>query len=500
MSSLGDLVVNLKANTTNFVRGMKRSQNSLRDFSRLASTAVIAAGAAAGAGLLKLAADSEVLQVKFKVLLKSGEAAAAMIQDINKFAAETPFSKIDIGKAAQLLLAFQIPANDVIDTLRQVGDVAALIGAPIGEIAELYGKASVQGQLYAEDLNQFMGRGIGILQELAKVTGQPVEAIKKLASEGKITAEHMKLAFRNMTTAGGDFEGGMAQLSQTTSGLLSTVKDNVIQLADSMGKELLPFAKAATQQLLEFTQSVKGYGPILVKAGVAIVALAVTVKVLTTALILLQSVSGPAGWAALAAGAAAAAVALGALDGKMKQVMDSARHAAAAPVKAAQDAAAGATNQASTAFIRGAAGYGKLLKKEVKRLADERKRVEESFLDRIRDVQDSLRIQLGLETEITQEIRKQRELGISEPRLAELKQLLELQKEVEAASDPSRKFAPLIQKGSAEAFKVTVTGGSRESKVVEIARRQEAHLKELVELGKRGGAAETVNLTLQGAV
>jgi hypothetical protein len=38
-------------------------------------------------------------------------------------------------------------------TLRRIGDVSAGVQAPISEIAELYGKARVQGRLFAEDIN-----------------------------------------------------------------------------------------------------------------------------------------------------------------------------------------------------------------------------------------------------------------------------------------------------------------------------------------------------------
>jgi hypothetical protein len=50
------------------------------------------------------------------------------------------------------------------ETLRRIGDVSAGVQAPVGEIVELYGKARVQGRLFAEDINQLTGRGILIIQ------------------------------------------------------------------------------------------------------------------------------------------------------------------------------------------------------------------------------------------------------------------------------------------------------------------------------------------------
>ena len=37
--------------------------------------------------------------------------------------------------------------------IRDSGDVASGLGIPLGELSEIYGKARVQGTLFAEDLN-----------------------------------------------------------------------------------------------------------------------------------------------------------------------------------------------------------------------------------------------------------------------------------------------------------------------------------------------------------
>ena len=90
MASLGTLVVNLKANTDQFKRGMQSAEATMGSFR---DAAFAAATGAAGLGLLKLAADAETLKVKLEVLLKSGSAANEMFRKIGDFAASTPFQK-----------------------------------------------------------------------------------------------------------------------------------------------------------------------------------------------------------------------------------------------------------------------------------------------------------------------------------------------------------------------------------------------------------------------
>ncbi|HEX8348646.1 MAG TPA: tape measure protein [Hymenobacter sp.] len=173
-----------------------------------------------------LANSLETTQVAFETLLGSGEAASKMLSDLKSFAASTPFEFPELADAARKLVAFGVDAKDVQGSLRQIGDIAAGVGAPIGALSELFGKAKTAGTLYAEDINQLVGRGIPVIQEFAKQLGVSESEVKKMASEGKITFANLEKAFGDLTKEGGKFGGMMAKQSGTMSGLLSTLSDN----------------------------------------------------------------------------------------------------------------------------------------------------------------------------------------------------------------------------------------------------------------------------------
>ena len=169
MATIGDLVVNFSANSRDFDRGTSRVQAGMRSLTSFALRAATAIGGIyAVKGAIQAAASVETMAVKFKVLTKSEEKAAKVMGEITALAASTPFQKMDIADATQKLLAFGASADTVIEEVARLGDIAALTGNPIGELAELYGKARVQGRLFGEDINQLTGRGIPIIQELAK--------------------------------------------------------------------------------------------------------------------------------------------------------------------------------------------------------------------------------------------------------------------------------------------------------------------------------------------
>jgi len=204
-----------------------------------AFTAAAAAAGVLGGKAVSLAMDMEQTEVAFGTLLGSGEAATKMMEDLNAFAATTPFQFPELAKGAKLLAAFGVETEQIIPSMRRLGDVSAGIGAPISEIAEIYGKAKVQGRLFMEDINQLTGRGIPIIGELAKQFGVTEAEIRDLVSSGQVNFGHLEQAFIDLTSEGGKFEGMMEAQSQTLGGLWSTVKDNITLSLTGIGKTII---------------------------------------------------------------------------------------------------------------------------------------------------------------------------------------------------------------------------------------------------------------------
>ncbi len=203
--------------------------------------------AAGGVGMLgaiawplKLAANMETTKAAFTGMLKDAERAQAVLDELQRFAASTPFEFPELADAARGLLAFGVAADDLIPTLQAIGDVSSAINAPIGEIAELYGKARVQGRLFMEDINQLTGRGIPIIQELAKQFGVAESEVRGLVEKGQVNFGNLQRAFVAMTTGVGQFAGQMDAKSKTANGRWSTLKDNISQAIRPIGDALLP--------------------------------------------------------------------------------------------------------------------------------------------------------------------------------------------------------------------------------------------------------------------
>lgn len=221
--------------------------------------ATVGAGAAIS-GIVKMAADAETLGTQLKVLTGDAASAQQVMGDIRQFAESTPFQTEEISDAARSLLAFGGNANTVVDELRMLGDISAGTGTPLKELSELYGKAKVQGRLFAEDINQLTGRGIPIIKALAAEFGVMDGDVAQLVESGRVGFPEMQRALAGMVGPGGKFGGLMQEMSQTTAGRFSTLVDQFKAIGLALGEQILPYANEFMTWTMDAMQGVTGIG------------------------------------------------------------------------------------------------------------------------------------------------------------------------------------------------------------------------------------------------
>lgn len=180
--------------------------------------------------------EFQQLEIAFKTMLGSAGQADVLMSQLIKTAAITPFGMTDIGQAAKQLLAYGVAANDVNDTLIRLGDIAAGLSIPINDLAYLYGTTMVQGRLYTADLNQFLGRGIPLMEELAKQFGVAENQVKQLVEDGKVGFPEVQKAIESLTNEGSKFGGLMEAQSKTITGQISNIEDAIDTMFNAIGQ------------------------------------------------------------------------------------------------------------------------------------------------------------------------------------------------------------------------------------------------------------------------
>lgn len=190
--------------------------------------------------MMQVRGQFQQTEMAFKTMLQSESKANDLMQQMIHTAAITPFGVEDVTEGAKQLLAFNVAAEDVNDTLIRLGDVAAGMGVSLSEMVMLYGTTIAKGKMDTMDLYQFLNRGIPIADELAKVMGLDVNnaiaEVKEQLTAGKVTSDIFIKAMQNMTSEGSKFGGLMEAQSETITGQLRNIEDAIEQKFNELGK------------------------------------------------------------------------------------------------------------------------------------------------------------------------------------------------------------------------------------------------------------------------
>ena len=267
MAQLQDLKVKISLDNSQFQSGIN---NIEKQTSSLGSSMKKLGGVIAGAFATKAVLDfgkkvasvgmeynalRETSQTTWTTLLGSQEEAIHQLDRIEKFAASTPFTQMGVDQMAKYLHNAGYEGEAVFDQLTKIGNMGSAFGVQEDSLVEMtrqFSQVQQAGVAYTEDLNILADRGIPIYQALADATGSTVAEVKKMASEGKITAEVYNAAIDSMAAT---TEGAMAAQSQTFSGMMSTLQDNLTKLAGLLTEQLFNAVKGVLDVFLPLIEA-----------------------------------------------------------------------------------------------------------------------------------------------------------------------------------------------------------------------------------------------------
>lgn len=244
---------------SNVIGGLKRGAGTALKF----ATIGIGTLTASVGLLIREFSKVEDAQAAFTPLLGGAKKAKELVDELNKTAATTPFQFENLaGTASQLLPVMNGDIQNTIKTLRMMGDTAGGNAQKLDSITRGFTKAMLKGKVDMESLNMIGEAGVPIFTELADSMGTKVNAaFFKMISAGKVTTRDLTKAFEKMTSKGGVFFKGMEISSKTTSGMFSTLKDNISLTAAELGGVLAPTIKemilGATGMAQQFREWVK---------------------------------------------------------------------------------------------------------------------------------------------------------------------------------------------------------------------------------------------------
>jgi len=239
------------------IKGLKTSLRSLRNLTFHVTAGF--AGLSAGIGLLlREAGDFEQIEIAFETLTQSQEKAKKLTSDLIMFAQKTPFQLKGVFDSTKQLLAYGIEAENMIDTLTALGNIAAGVGREkLPQLTLAFGQVRTAGRLRGQEVRQFTEAGVPIVEAIAKEMGVAATEVQNLVSKGEVGFDIVNKALQDLANGTGRFTGLMDKQSRTLLGLFSNLQDAVQVLAVTVGGALVPEAKEYLKIAIQWVEANK---------------------------------------------------------------------------------------------------------------------------------------------------------------------------------------------------------------------------------------------------
>ena len=205
-------------------------------FSKLGSAALSAAEGFISSGI-EYNAQIEKYTTGFTNMLGSAEAAQQVMSQIQEDAAKTPFDVASLTQANQYLISAGENASYARNTIMALGDAVSATGGgndELNRMAQNLQQIANTGKATAVDIKQFAYAGIDVYGILADYTGKSTAEVQNMT----ISYDLLTQALQAASEEGGRYYNSMDTQSQTMNGRVSTLKDNVSQLAGLLTGDL----------------------------------------------------------------------------------------------------------------------------------------------------------------------------------------------------------------------------------------------------------------------
>ena len=182
-------------------------------------------------------AQIEKYTTGFTNMLGSAEAAQQVMSQIQEDAAKTPFDVESLTKANQYLISAGENASYARSTIMALGDAVSATGGgndELNRMSQNLQQIANTGKATTADIKQFAYAGIDVYGILADYTGKSTTEVQNMI----ISYDLLTQALQAASEEGGRYYGSMDTQSQTMNGRVSTLQDNVKQLAGLMTGDL----------------------------------------------------------------------------------------------------------------------------------------------------------------------------------------------------------------------------------------------------------------------
>lgn len=213
------------------------------------------------------ALNLENAKFQLEGLLKSGEAVAEVMKDVDYGVKDTAYSLDAAAKVAAQLTASGIRAGEAMQkSLRGISGVASMTNSTYEDIGSIFTTVAGQGKLMTMQLRQLEARGLNAAAIMGEQLGKTEAEIRDMVTKGQVNfkmfasamddafGEHAKDANKTFTGAMSNMRAALARTGAMFAGpYLTNMRDvfNAIRLSvNALNKELTPIADTAERVMV----------------------------------------------------------------------------------------------------------------------------------------------------------------------------------------------------------------------------------------------------------
>lgn len=184
----------------------------------------------------------EMTERSLQILTDSAQKGTEIFNQLSTMALNSPFTTMQLTDAARQLSALGFEANELVSTVKRLGDISAAVGAPIDRISYALGQVQTYGYLTSLQARTFMRMGIPLVKALAeeysKLEGHVVTTgdVFQRMKERAISYNDVMRVVNRMTDEGGRFFDYQAKVSETLHVQLSNLSLAWQNMLNNIGK------------------------------------------------------------------------------------------------------------------------------------------------------------------------------------------------------------------------------------------------------------------------
>lgn len=207
--------------------------------------------------VVEIGGELEKQKLAMSAILGDKGMANTITSQINTLAVKSPFGMLELNQYAKQLTAFQIPYNELYETMKRMADVSAAVGVDMGRIILAYGQVRAAKFLKGTELRQFTEANIPLIDMLAqrftKLKGEMVSAgdIMDMISNKEVSFEDVKAVLWELTGEGGKFYNMQEVLSESVQAKWKNLSDAIdlmfANIAESASGPLKGLAEILTE-------------------------------------------------------------------------------------------------------------------------------------------------------------------------------------------------------------------------------------------------------------